>query len=192
VTAAAALGPPGDALGPPGDALGSPGDALGPPGDPPGGAPGPPGVAPVGLAAVPEVVHRPPRTPAGEYLRATAINRPAGWNVRPDHAARAFFARAFTLAVRRRFRPDSPVADIARTVAGGCHRHAALALSALETEMLVRHALGEAVPVEDIPAERVVAAHVIMFVALVDEVALTDDEVDALITTAEDTPGWLT
>jgi hypothetical protein len=148
--------------------------------------------APVGLAAVPEVVHRRPRTPAGEYLRATVINRPAGWDVRPDQAARAFFARAFTLAVRRRFRPDSPVADIARTVADVCRRHAPLALSALETEMLVRHALGEAAPVEDIPADRVVAAHVVVFVAMADGVALTDEEVDELITTAEDTPGWLT
>jgi hypothetical protein len=162
--------------------------ALGPPGSSKGAS----GVAPVGLAAVPEVVHRRPQTPAGLYLRATAINRPAGRNVTPDHAARAFFARAFTLAVRRRFRPDSPVADIARTVAGVCHRHGALALSAMETEMLVRRALGEAVPVEEIPADRVIAAHVIVFVALADEVALTDDEIDELITTAEDTPGWLT
>jgi hypothetical protein len=150
------------------------------------------GSATVGLVVVPDVGHRRPRTAAGEYLRATAINRPAGWDVQPDHAARALFARAFMLAVRRRFRPDSPVADIARTVAGVCHRHGALALSAMETEMLVRRALGEAVPVEEIPADRVIAAHVIVFVALADEAALTDDEIDELITTAEDTPGWLT
>jgi hypothetical protein len=150
------------------------------------------GSATVGLVVVPEVGHRRPRTAAGEYLRATAINRPAGWDVQPDHAARALFARAFMLAVRRRFRPDSPVADIARTVADVCRRHPALALSALETEMLVRQALGEAVPVENIPAERIVAAHVVVFVAVVDGVALSDDEVDDLIAAAEDTPGQLT
>jgi hypothetical protein len=52
--------------------------------------------------------------------------------------------------------------------------------------MLVRDALGETVPVAGIDREQVVAAHVLLFAAFVDELALTDDELDELIARAED------
>ena len=51
----------------------------------------------------------------------------------------------------------------------------------IETEMLVRAALGETVPVADIPSPDVLAAQVLMFRALIDELALTDAEVAGLI-----------
>jgi hypothetical protein len=146
-----------------------------------------------GLVAVSSPArHRRPQSAAADYLRATAINRPAGWDVTPDRAARTLFARAFALAVRRRFRAESPVADIARTVTEACRRHAALALCPLETEMLVRAALGEPVPIQDIAPDRVVATHVVIFTTLVEALALTDDERDDLIAAAEDAPGGQT
>ena len=47
--------------------------------------------------------------------------------------------------------------------------------------MLVRAALGEAVPVADMPDDTVVATYVLMFAALADELALTDFEAAALL-----------
>lgn len=112
-------------------------------------------------------------TPA-EYLRAGRVDR----NLPLDPESAAVFAGAFIGAVRRRFRPGCAVAEITRSVtAAGAH----LPLPVLDTEMLVRAALGEAVPVADMPDDTVVATYVLMFAALVDELALTEPEVAALL-----------
>jgi hypothetical protein len=57
---------------------------------------------------------------------------------------------------------------------------------ALEAEMLIRDALGEAVPIAEISLDAIVTTHLLVFASLVDELALSDDEVDALIVEAED------
>jgi hypothetical protein len=125
-------------------------------------------------------------TPAGEYLWASATNERAAVDIRPDRAARRLFSRAFELAVRRRFRPDAALAEIARSVANAGRRHAPVVVPALEAEMLVRDALGEVVPIEEIPVPAIVTTHVLVFASLVDELALDDDELTALILAAED------
>jgi hypothetical protein len=122
-------------------------------------------------------------TPAGAYLRATATNSPAELHL--DDAARALFARAFRLAVVARFRPECPLPEITLAVARALDRHAAVALPAREAEMLVRDALGEDVPIAGIAPDRVVATHVLLFAAFADELALTEEEFDELITEAE-------
>lgn len=131
-------------------------------------------------------VPRGPRTVAGAYLRATAINRRAARELRPEYDARVFFYCAFELIVRRRFRWDHPIAEITRSVAAAGRRHAPVIVPALEAEMLIRDALGEAVPIEDIPLDAIVSTHLLVFASLVDELALNDDEVDALLVEAED------
>ena len=141
-----------------------------------------------------EVVDRPAPTRAAAYLSATARNDPAGAGIRPDPAARSLFARAFRLAVRRRFRPDDPIAEITRSARAAVRRHAGLArtdvaLSGLEVEMLIRDALGEPVPIDDIPADRLLASHVLVFGALCDELAMADEEIDELIAVADRAPG---
>jgi hypothetical protein len=103
-----------------------------------------------------------------EYLQSGRIGRDAP----SDPAA---VAAAFELVVQRRFGPECAVAEITRSVA------AARPARLIETEMLVRAALGETVPVADIPSPEVLAAQVLMFRALVDELALTDAEVAGLI-----------
>jgi hypothetical protein len=73
-------------------------------------------------------------------------------------------------------------------VAGCARRHAELTVPVREAEMLIREALGERVPTAGIaPAQRV-TVHVLLFAALTEELALTDDELDELIADAED-PG---
>ena len=126
-----------------------------------------------------------PRSPAGAYLRATAANEPARLEIDPGYPARVVFYCAFELAVRRRFRPDSPIAEIARAVANAARRHAFVPVEALAAEMLIRDALGEVVPVEDIPLPVIVATHLVVFAAICDELALSDGEIDALIAAAE-------
>ena len=144
--------------------------------------------APRELTVLPgEVVDR---RPAAAYLRATATNNAVGRDVELDYAARALFSSAFGLAVRRRFRPGAPVGDIARLVANARWRHqqlalSAIALSAMEVEMLIREALGEEVPTEGIPLARIIATYVVMFASIVEELALTDDELDELIAEAD-------
>jgi hypothetical protein len=54
-----------------------------------------------------------------------------------------------------------------------------------EAEMLIREALGERVPTADITPAQLVTVHVLMFAVLVDEMALTDDELAELIADAE-------
>jgi hypothetical protein len=126
---------------------------------------------------------RRPATPTGRHLRAIALNDRAG--DLPGGPALEVFARAFTAAVRLRFRPDTPLIAVAGSVAAAARRHAALALPVREAEMLIREALGEAAPTAGISATQAMVVHMVMFAALVDELALTDDEIDELIADAE-------
>jgi hypothetical protein len=125
-------------------------------------------------------------TAAGAYLRATAANERAAVDLDPDDSARVVFCCAFELAVRRRFRTDSPIAEIARMIANAARRHPLVPVDALAAEMLIREALGEVVPVEEIPLPVIVATHLVAFAAICDDLALSDDEIDTLITTAEE------
>jgi hypothetical protein len=55
--------------------------------------------------------------------------------------------------------------------------------------MLIREVLGENVPTAGIEPGQAVTVHVLVFAALVEELALTDDELDELIADAEDGAG---
>jgi hypothetical protein len=123
------------------------------------------------------------RTAAGAYLFATATNAPAAEI--PDDAARRVFATAFELAVRLRFKPESPLAAIAASVAGAARKHPELGVPVREAEMMIREALGERVPTADIAPAQVITVHVLLFTTLVDEMALTDEELAELIADAE-------
>ena len=127
---------------------------------------------------------RRPATPTGRYLRATALNERT--DELPGGPALDVFARAFTAAVRLRFRPDTPLIAVAASVASAARRHPALGLPVREAEMLIRAALGEAVPSAGISETQAMVVHMVMFAALADELALTDDEIDELIADAED------
>ena len=133
------------------------------------------------------------RTDPGQYLLAAARDdAPARLGFPPapvDDTALRVWDSAFKLAVRRRFEPASPLAEISRTVAGAVHAHEAAALPVLDAEMLVRDALGEAVPIDEIdPAVRL-AVHLLVFASLTDELALGDGELDGLIAQAEELAG---
>lgn len=128
-------------------------------------------------------------TEAGHYLRKVARDdAPARFSAtagEPDQAARRVWEVAFTLAVRRRFDPETPLAEISRTVAAGVQAHAPAALPPLDAEMMVREALGEPVPTADIdPAVRT-ATHLLLFASLTDALGLRDEELDALVAEAE-------
>jgi hypothetical protein len=131
----------------------------------------------------------PPWTNAGDYLRAAAGDEaPARFGTPSgpvdDYALRVWH-NAFGLAVRRRFEPGSPLAEISRTVAAAVHAHEAAALPAIDAEMLVRAELGERVPVGELDPAVEVGVHLLVFASLVDELALGDGELDALVTEAE-------
>lgn len=128
-------------------------------------------------------------TNAGDYLRAVAGDEaPARFGTPPaqvDGYARQVWRCAFGLAVRRRFEPGSPLAEISRTVAAAVHVHELAGLPAIDAEMLVRAELGEAVPVGELDPEVTVGVHLLIFASLVDEMALGGGELDDLVTEAE-------
>jgi hypothetical protein len=119
---------------------------------------------------------------AGAFLRATATNTPAGDP--PGDGGEEVFDAAFRLAVGLRFKPEMPLATITATVRAAAGRHPELKLPVREAEMLIREALGETVPTAGIAATDTVKVHVLMFAALVEELALTDAELDELIAQA--------
>jgi hypothetical protein len=131
----------------------------------------------------------PPWTNAGDYLRAAAGDEaPARFGTPSgpvDDYARRVWHHAFGLAVRRRFQPGSPLAEISRTVATAVHVHEAAGLPLIDAEMLVRAELGETVPVGELDPAVLVGVHVLFFASLADELALGDGELDDLVTEAE-------
>ena len=140
-------------------------------------------------AAREDAPDRTARTTAGEYLLGAAReDGPGRFGTPPspvDDHARRVWRHAFGLAVRRRFEPDSPLAEISRVVAAAIHAGESAGLPVLAAEMLVRAELGETVPVDEIaPAVRA-GVHLLLFVSLVDELALGDGELETLMTRAE-------
>lgn len=138
---------------------------------------------------VPPAAEAPAARPASVVTAGAARDEPPSRYGTPPHpvdeAALRVWEIGFGLLVRRRFHPQAPLAELSRTVARAVHTHAAAALPPLDTEMLVRDALGERVPVGQLdPAVRV-AAHLLLFASLTDELALGDAELDALIAEAE-------
>ncbi|HEY0530332.1 MAG TPA: hypothetical protein VGD29_01895 [Actinoplanes sp.] len=144
---------------------------------------------PVHPAAASAGTDHPPWTNAGDYLRAAAGDEaPARFGTPSgpiDDYARRVWHNAFGLAVRRRFKPGSPLAEISRTVATAVHVHEAAALPAIDAEMLVRAELGETVPVDELDPSVLVGVHLLLFASLADELALGDGELDDLVTEAE-------
>jgi len=129
------------------------------------------------------------RTDAGRYLQAAARDdAPARFGSPPgevDDTARRVWEVAFGLAVRRRFEPDAPLAEISRAVARSVHEHAAAALPMMDAEMLVRAALGETVPLAEIDPDVQVGVHLLLFASIADELALGDEELELLVAEAE-------
>jgi len=152
---------------------------------------GAPAVAPAAADHPPAPAEPPAWTTAGDYLRAAAVDEaPARFGTPSgpvDDYARRVWHTAFRLAVRRRFEPDSPLAEISRSVATAVHVHETAGLPAIDVEMLVRAELGEQVPVDDFEPDVLTGAHLLVFASLVDELALGDRELDDLVTEAE----WL-
>ncbi|MGK5679105.1 hypothetical protein [Actinoplanes sp. URMC 104] len=125
------------------------------------------------------------RTEAGRHLQLVASRGAPAQHDSPDDAARRVWEIAFGLAARHRFEPDSPLAEIRRTVVGTLREHPAVARP-LDAEMLVREALGEKVPVDEITGPVRTGVHLLLFARLVDELALTDGELESLIAQAEE------
>jgi hypothetical protein len=132
---------------------------------------------------------RPAWTNAGDYLRLAASDEaPARFGTPGgpvDDYARRVWQCAFGLAVRKRFEPGSPLAEISRSVATAVHVHELAKLPAIDAEMLVRAELGETVPVDELDPAVLVGVHLLVFASLVDELALGDGELDDLVTRAE-------
>ncbi|GID25410.1 hypothetical protein [Paractinoplanes brasiliensis] len=125
-------------------------------------------------------------TAAGRYLRRVAYEDAPAHGEKPTSATRHVWEIAFQLAVRRRFEPDSPLAEIRRTVSTILKQHASAALPPLAAEMLIRDALDETVPVDEISDPVRSRAHLLLFAGLVDELAMTDGELESLIVEAEE------
>ena len=125
-------------------------------------------------------------TPAGRYLQRVAHEDAPPRDGAPTSATRHVWKIAFGLAARRRFEPDSPLAEIRRTVTATQRRHPTAALPPLAAEMLVREALGEIVPVDEIDETVRSGVHLLIFARLVDELALTDGELEDLVVQAEE------
>jgi hypothetical protein len=124
-------------------------------------------------------------TEAGRYLRAVARDEALPRRSVADDDARRLWEIAFGLVARRRFEADAPLAEITRTVAAAVHENLALCLPMLDAEMLLRAALGEDVPVDEIDPDVVVAVYVLLFREIADELALGEDELNGVIVQAE-------
>lgn len=95
-------------------------------------------------------------------------------------------AAVFGLAVNRRFSPDSDVRDIASFVA---EARTELAegddIPPLESEALVRAALGESELAENIPQDVAVPAQIVLAVKILRDEHLSGGEVDKLLAEAD-------
>ncbi len=142
---------------------------------------------PVAQAVPPApVVTRPITTDAGRYLRAAARGESLTRHRVTDDAAVRVWEIAFGLAARRRFDPAVPLAEVGRSVATALRDRCAAAVPPLDAEMLVRDALGEPVPLEELDPARRIVVHLLLFAAFTDELALGDNELDTLVAEAEE------
>jgi hypothetical protein len=129
---------------------------------------------------------RPVVTEAGRYLCATARDEPLAAHRPTDDSATRVWEIAFGLSVRRRFEPGAPLAEIGRSVLAVLRERCPVPVPPLDAEMLVRDALGETVPVDEIDPARRIIVHLLMFAGLTEELALGDSELDNLIADAEE------
>jgi hypothetical protein len=128
------------------------------------------------------------------------VSRAAGW-IRAllfkDEAERARIGRgmnddtlavlvdaAFSLAVARRFSPDTEVREVTRQMLGIRQRYGEHSPDILEMEMVVRAELGESVPIADLDGTRVSLIKLSVFEQIVHDLGLFDDELDALLDAA--------
>ena len=92
----------------------------------------------------------------------------------------------FDLVIPRWFTPETPVRDItAQMLAVRTTVGAKVAQPVVVLEMVVRHALGEPVPVDDLDPYVLVQAKAAIVSQYAHSVGLLDDELDALLAAAE-------
>jgi len=91
---------------------------------------------------------------------------------------------AFEVGVRRRFRPGVDLREISSFIAD---IRAAFGdnVPVMETEALIRHALGEDVPVDDLLIQMEIGAKVLTLVAIKDVLSLDEAGVNAILVEAE-------
>jgi DNA-binding protein len=134
-----------------------------------------------------------PRTLAGLWLRSLVLERQDDRKAAMEEMKRrgevdfdGAVDAAFTVLVRRMFRPDVHVRDIRRFVAQARERFGSAAIPALETEALVRHRLGETdVQVDDIDVEDCLRIGILMSGEIVATLGLSETEVDAVVADSE-------
>ena len=148
--------------------------------------------------------HAGPSTMAGRWIRATMLRQP---QLREHYRARLHagpggmsrddlevIRAASKLAVRRVFSPEDDVRKITRFVLDLRERFGPQAPGALEIEALIRADLGETdVATDDIPQLTVLAAATLTAALIAFQHALTDADVDGLVTAAESSArshGW--
>jgi hypothetical protein len=125
----------------------------------------------------------------GQWIRANVKGDEAAWKRLGDdpdaEAAFAVLTAAFELAVRRRFTPGQDVRDISRFVGGMKDRFALDMVRHIDAEALIRAALGEDVSTDGI--EMVAESHARQFtiVEVVEQLNLSDRDLDALLAEAE-------
>lgn len=133
-----------------------------------------------------------PATLAGHWLRATALRqhetrrrlvaelKKTGFVGAPE-----FLLAAFQLAVTRRFTFDQDVRDITEFVKQLRYCFGADNVPLMETEAMIRDALGEAVSLDGIAYKKSVELMGLVFVGVADDLDLPDDEIDGLLIKAE-------
>jgi hypothetical protein len=133
-----------------------------------------------------------PVTIQGRWIRADVRGDSATRDSLPeddidaDADAGAVIQAAFELAVARRFAPDCHVRDIALLASGIKRRYGhKTRIPVREIEVLVREALGEQVPTDEIDATMRYVIMRLVFEAIVDELGLFDPELDALLVASE-------
>jgi hypothetical protein len=95
---------------------------------------------------------------------------------------------AFAIAVNRRFGPDTTPADVAQFVATArASYEEGDSLPALETEGLIRAALGEAELADNISPDVALGAELFVLTKILQDASLTQEQLDAFIAEAEQT-----
>lgn len=136
-----------------------------------------------------------PTTINGHMLRALARRDDTAfkhWRARMNddaHAQQTLYEMifyAFREAVERRFTADTDVREITAFLAQPRPRLTPeLTLAPLEAEALIRSALGETGLVQSIGTQQVVTLRMQLFVYLVEDLALSDEDLDRLLIDAE-------
>jgi hypothetical protein len=96
-----------------------------------------------------------------------------------------FLSAAFQLAARKRFAYDEDIRNITDFIKELRYRFGAENVPLMETEAMIRDALGEDVSLDGIAYKKSLELKGLVFVGVADNLDLPDDEIDALITKAE-------